>query len=166
MALAFCKGLAAAQGEVLAWTHADMQTDPADALKAYDLWLEKKDKKTLIKGARKSRAVLDAFFTFGMQLATYGALRVWMSDINAQPKLFSRDFYQAYLLQHAPYDFSLDLYLLYQAKRNGFRIATIPVDFSKRHAGEAKGGGGGWRPRLKLIKRTFAYIFQLRDNLR
>ena len=40
-------------------------------------------------------------------------LGVALNDINAQPKLFSREFYNNYILGQAPHDFSLDLYALY-----------------------------------------------------
>ena len=36
-------GLRAARGEFLAWTHADMQTDPADVLKGFDQLLAARD---------------------------------------------------------------------------------------------------------------------------
>lgn len=159
------KGLEAASGDVLSWTHADMQTDPGDVLKAYELWLNAGQEKLIVKGARRNRRLMESFFTFGMQMAAFYALGVWMDDINAQPKLFPRSFYESYLRRDPPHDFSLDLYLLYQAKINGYRVAVVPVHFGKRLHGEAK-GGGSWRTRIKLIRRTFAYIFQMRCKLR
>ncbi len=159
------KGLEAATGDVLAWTHADMQTDPKDVLKAYDLWLCAAEAKLVVKGARQNRRSLESFFTFGMQIVAFFALDTWMSDINAQPKLFPRSFYETYVRNDPPFDFSLDLFLLYQAKKHGYRLATVPVHFGKRLYGEAK-GGGSWRTRIQLIRRTFAYIFQLRKKLR
>ena len=32
--------------------------------------------------------------------------------------------------------------------------------------GEAKGGGGSWKNRIKLIKRTFQYILKLKESLK
>lgn len=157
-------GLQDASGDVLAWTHADMQTDPLDVLKAFDLYKSTADQKVIVKGKRKNRRLLETVFTFGMQLVASLALKTALDDINAQPKLFSRSFYERFLQQSAPHDFSLDLYLLYQARRHGYRVLDVPVFFAKRLHGEAK-GGGSWKTRIKLIKRTFAYIFELKKKV-
>jgi hypothetical protein len=77
--------------------------------------------------------------------------------------MFSRKFYEEYLNENAPWDFSLDLYLLYWAKKKN-TIYEIPVYFNKRMHGEAK-GGGSFKTRIKLIKRTFKYIFELRKKI-
>ena len=37
---------------------------------------------------------MESFFTFGMQIMVWLALKKYLSDINAQPKLFSREFYE------------------------------------------------------------------------
>lgn len=159
------QGLAAATGDVLAWTHADMQTDPKDVLTAFDLFRSQGGPEVFIKGKRQNRRLLETFFTFGMQVVASLALGVVLDDVNAQPKLFSRRFYQEHVAGQAPLDFSLDLYVLYRARRSGLPVVEVPVVFAKRLHGEAK-GGGSWKTRIKLIRRTFAYIFQLRDTLR
>lgn len=158
------QALATAEGEVLAWTHADLQTDPRDVLAAYDKYQQcsSPEKEVLIKGHRKQRRFLEAFFSLGMELFAFIFLRVYLREINAQPKMFSRNFYETYLLKDHPKDFSLDLYALFLARRYGSTIHSIPVYFKDRIYGEAKGGGGSWRIRLKLIKRTANYIMHLR----
>lgn len=161
------EGLSHCTGDILCWTHADLQTDPKDVITAFEKYIEltKNQNKVFIKGNRLRRRPLEVFFSFGMQIISWIVLRVYISDINAQPKLFSRDFYDNHLIKSPPDDFSLDLYALYLAKTNNFKIATIPVYFKKRLHGEAKGGGGGWKMRLKLIKRTFKYIFKLKARV-
>ena len=159
-------GLKVASGDVLAWTHADMQTDPEDVLRAYDTYEQQSNECIFIKGNRKNRHFMEAFFTFGMQMIVFFFLKSYLSDINAQPKLFSRKFYSLYLSKDAPYDFSLDLYAMYQAKKNGYKILTIPVYFAKREYGEAKGGGGSWKNKIKLIKRTLKYILEFSDRIK
>jgi glycosyltransferase involved in cell wall biosynthesis len=156
-------GLALAKAPVLAWTHADLQTDPADVIKAFELYRQHNNPQMLVKGRRTKRRFTEAFFTAGMQFITNAALHTRLSDINAQPKLFSRSFYER-IVTNAPHDFSLDLYFLYWAKRNG-RIASFPVVFKPRLHGEAK-GGGSFKTRMKLMKRTFKYIFTLRGQLK
>lgn len=157
-------GLEVANGDVLAWTHADMQTDPVDVVNGFDLYLNQGSEEILVKGKRKNRGVLEFIFTFGMQLIASLALRTYLDDINAQPKIFSKDFYQKFIKDKAPYDFSLDLFILYIAKKNGLIIKEIEVNFAKRMYGEAK-GGGSWKTRIKLIKRTISYILKLRKSL-
>ena len=97
-----------------------------------------------------------------MSLLSTLLLRVSLSDVNAQPKMFHRNFLEQ--LKDAPMDFSLDLYLLYQARTNSHLILEHPVHFGKRLHGEAKGGGsliGKW----KLILRTWKYILRLKREL-
>ena len=160
------KGLSQSCGDIMSWTHADLQTDPYDVIRAFNFYLEKtkNNEKIFIKGKRKNRRLSEVFFTFGMQIVAWLILRKRLDDINAQPKLFARSFYNNYLKENPPSDFSLDLYALYQAKTNGYTIMNIPVYFAKRIYGEAKGGGGGWRNRIRLIKRTFKYILKLKRN--
>ena len=154
--------LSHAKGNVLAWTHADLQTDPNDVIKAYELYRNRTSEKTILKGRRKNRQLTEALFTFGMQLVSWALLGTYLKDINAQPKLFSRAFYESILKKDAPSDFSLDLFLLYQAKKNNYAIHEIPVLFKKRQFGEAKGGSGSsLKTKLNLIKRTLAYIIKL-----
>ncbi|MDG1436740.1 MAG: hypothetical protein P8P83_03015 [Rickettsiaceae bacterium] len=150
---------------MLAWTHADMQTDPADVIKALDLYNDSKDDLLIIKGRRKNRKLVESFFTFGMQIVVFLLLKTYLNDINAQLKLFSRKFYEKYIQNKAPKDFSLDLYLLYQAKINKYKILEIPVYFKDRIHGEAK-GGGSFKTRVKLIVRTFKYIFKTRKEIK
>ncbi|MCS7005861.1 MAG: glycosyltransferase family 2 protein [Cytophagales bacterium] len=159
-------GLKEATGDILAWTHADMQTDPKDVLTGFDLLQQQPNPfRVFVKGKRKNRRWIEAFFTWGMQVLSSIVLKTSLDDINAQPKIFSRDFYNKFLTQEAPYDFSLDLYVLYQAKKNGYTILEIPVFFNKRIYGEAK-GGGSFKTRIKLIKRTWKYIFELAKKLK
>lgn len=157
-------GVRAASGEIIAWTHADLQTDPADVVAAYRAHREAlRDGRAIVKGRRTGRGLFDAFFTAGMSVVASVMLGSSLSDINAQPKMFNRA-----LLEHlsaAPDDFSLDVYLLYVARRAGLDVLEHPVVFADRQHGEAKGGGslGG---KAKLIKRTLAFLGQLRQEIK
>ena len=146
------KGLQKAKGDILSWTHADLQTDPYDVVLAFKEHKKHNDSDLVIKGKRRNRNFIDSFFTWGMQVYCSLKLKSMLNDINAQPKLFSRKFYEQNF-KNPPLDFSLDLFLLINAKK----IKTVDVFFHKRKFGEAKGGGtflGKW----KLIKRTISYI--------
>jgi glycosyltransferase involved in cell wall biosynthesis len=151
------QGLLQAQAPILSFTHADMQTSPDDVLRAYDEYKKNNDTNTLIKGIRRKRNRIDAFFTYLMQLYTNFKLKTALTDINAQPKLFSKQFFDT-IKNDAPYDFSFDLYLLYFAQKKG-TINTIDVVFAKRKFGQAK-GGGSIKGKLKLMKRTLLFINQ------
>lgn len=156
-------GLNESKGQIVSWTHADLQTEPKDVLNAYNKYkslLLKKE--VIIKGERKNRSLFDSFFTFLMSIYTFLILRLWLFDINAQPKIFHRSFINN--LKNPPIDFSLDLYLLYFFKSRKVKILSYPVFFANRQFGEAKGGGtikGKWR----LIIRTISYIHQLKKTV-
>lgn len=156
------EGVLKAKGKYIGWTHADLQTDPNDILTAYELIVRNKTQKSIVKGKRKGRNFFDSFFTFGMGLVSSYLMGMRLNDINAQPKVFPKTFIKE--IKNYPRDFSLDLYLLYTAKKNGYRILEIPVDFKKRLYGEAK-GGGSIIGKYKLIKRTFSYILKLKRDL-
>jgi glycosyltransferase involved in cell wall biosynthesis len=155
-------GIKEAKGDIIAWTHADLQTDPEDVLNAYSIHFEGGNKfKSILKGKRVGRNIFDTFFTYGMGLLSSLLLKKPLSDINAQPKMFHKSFLEK--LTDAPDDFSLDLYLLFQARKNKYEILEYPVTFSKRLYGEAKGGGtlkGKW----KLIKRTWAHMNEIKNK--
>ena len=157
------QGLRSAKGEVLAWTHADMQTDPLDVLTGFDLFDKNKSAMLLVKGKRRNRPFLDEFFTKGMELFASFMLKTHLSDINAQPKIFSKYFFDQ-IEANAPLDFSLDLYFLYHAIKNG-QVLDFPVYFNQRLHGEAK-GGGSLKTKYKLTKRTLAYILSLSKTLK
>ena len=157
-------GLRQSAGEYLAWTHADLQTDPQDVLLAFErLLADPHPTQCLVRGRRIGRPLLDHAFTLGMGWVASAALTARLHDINAQPKLFHRDLLTA--MGDAPGDFSLDLYLLYLAQRQGLTLLEQPVYFGERQHGEAKGGGslGG---KVRLTRRTLEYIFRLRRQLR
>ena len=148
----------------IAWTHADMQTDIHDVFNIFNKHKAKLST-SIIKGKRRKRKLLDSILTLGMQFFVIMLLRVNIQDINAQPKIFSRSFFIKYISKHYPNDFSLDLYLLYMAKQNNYKIIEEAVNFNKRQYGEAKGGGGSIKNRIALIKRTFKYILKLREKI-
>lgn len=158
-------GVRTARGEVIAWTHADLQTDLEDVITIYkEVKNDLIEKKCIVKGRRRNRKLLDVFFTFGMSVIASVLLKKKLSDINAQPKMFHRSFLA--FLENAPLDFSLDLYLLYKAKTEGFEILSKPVFFHKRLHGEAKGGGGSLKGKMRVVNRTLLYIKKLRNEIK
>lgn len=157
-------GLKEAGGEYIGWTHADMQTDPKDVLKALKIIEENADsEKIFVKGDRKGRSVFDQFFTIGMSLfeSVYMGCKLW--DINAQPNIFHHSFFNEWV-KDAPDDFSLDLYVLYKAKKLDLDVIRFNVMFPERIYGESSwndGLGAKW----KFIKRTLQFSVQLKRKL-
>jgi glycosyltransferase involved in cell wall biosynthesis len=155
-------GLAAATGEILGWTHADMQTDPMDALRGLEIF-SRLGPGIFVKGRRYGRPLADVAFTVGMSAFETLLLRQPMWDINAQPTLFPRAFYETW--RGAPHDFSLDLYAYYQARRAGLPVHRFPVEFGKRAHGVSH-WNVNWAAKRKFIRRTVDFSLQLRKSLK
>jgi len=158
------QGLKSAKGEYLCWTHADMQTDPKDTIKAYQLIIKQKNpKKSFIKGNRKGRPFFDKFFEFGMSIFETLILRTKLFDINAQPNLFHKSFLK--LMTNPPEDFSFDLYVYYLVKLNNYPLKKFQVFFPERLHGES-----AWntsiQAKFKFIKRTLDFSFKLKKMLK
>ena len=156
------KGLSHCKGEIIGWTHADLQTDPLDCIKAFKEYENLSIEQNLfIKGNRKNRPMHDRFFTFGMSLFETFLLGKLIYDVNAQPTVFPRKFFNSWI--NPPRDFSLDLYSYYLAKKNNYVIKRINVDFLKRISGQSK-----WNinfiSRIRFILRTIIYSFKLKLN--
>ncbi len=158
------EGLRATRGVFVGWTHADSQYDPRIITAGFALVANAPQPvNTIVQGRRIGRNLFDSFFTGVMTLVASTALAVWVSDINAQPKLFPRELLAA--MKRPPNDFSLDLYALFVARKRGMTVLRLPVNFGLRVHGEAK-GGGSVRLKWKLTKRTLAFILQLRRDAR
>ena len=154
------QGLKIAKGQFLAWTHADMQTNPLDILKGMRL-IKGEQKKIFIKGLRKGRKISDSFFTFGMSLFATFNLGYFLWDINAQPCIFPSSFFEDWI--DPPNDFSLDLYAYFQAKRKGYQIKRFDVNFGKRIFGVSKWNFNLYS-KIKFIKRNLLYIVELSNR--
>ena len=154
-------GLRAARGDILGWTHADLQTDPQDVLCGLALF-EQKGSNTFVKGRRYGRPFGDVFFTMGMSFFELILLGKKMWDINAQPTIFSRNFFESW--SDPPYDFSLDLFAYYQALQSGLAIYRFPVHFGKRIHGVSH-WNINWDARRKFIQRTIDFSLQLKRRL-
>ena len=130
-------GLHATSGEILAWTHADMQADPMDAafgLKLFEKSAHPRD--LFVKGRRYGRPFGDIVFTIGMSAFETLLLRRAMWDINAQPTMCHRSVFEQWC--EPPHDFSLDLYAYFQARRKRLVVKRFPVLFGERAHGVSR----------------------------
>ena len=149
------QGLRQCRGEYIGWTHADMQTDPADILKALEI-IEREQGLVFVKGNRKGRPLFDVFFTAGMSLFEAFYLHTKLYDINAQPNIFPRVFFDEW--KNPPYD-------LYMARRKNLKVIRFPVLFPERIYGESK-WNTGLKAKWKFIKRTMEFSVKLKKELR
>jgi len=157
-------GLLEAKGEFIGYTHADMQTDPEDVLKALEVIENQENPKNCyIKGDRKGRPLFDQFFTMGMSAfeSIYLGTKLW--DINAQPNIFHRSFFDS-VKNSCPKDFSLDLYFLYMAQKNCLEVIRFDVVFPERIHGSSS-WNDGFASKWKFIKRTLDFSFKLKKEL-
>lgn len=154
------QGLKACTGEFIGWTHADMQTDPADLMKALNIIEENNsDEKIFVKGNRKGRPPFDQFFTSGMSIFETLYMGVKLYDVNAQPNVFSRKFFETW--KNPPKDFALDLYALYMAQKSRLHIERFDVIFPERLYGESH-WNSGLASKWKFIKRTIDFSRNLK----
>ncbi|MDR6676684.1 glycosyltransferase family 2 protein [Pseudomonas oryzihabitans] len=154
-------GLRSAKGDVLGWTHADMQTDPYDFYRGLQFF-ESQGYDIFVKGRRYGRPWTDVLFTLGMSVFESVLLARPMWDINAQPTMFSRDFFESW--DAPPDDFSLDLYAYYQAKVRGLRVYRFSVRFGERANGVSH-WNVNWVAKRKFIQRTIAFSLKLKKRI-
>jgi glycosyltransferase involved in cell wall biosynthesis len=156
-------GLANTTAPFIGWTHADMQTDPYDLIRALHI-LEKANWPTdlYVKGNRKGRPLFDDVFTMGMSLYETVYLGAPLWDINAQPNIFHRSFYERW--DNPPHDFSLDLYAYYMAHHLRLRIQRFPVRFPERIHGSSS-WNTGLAAKQKFIRRTLLFSKELKQRL-
>jgi glycosyltransferase involved in cell wall biosynthesis len=154
-------GLRASSGNIIGWTHADLQTDPKDILNGLILF-EKYGDDIFVKGQRYGRPYMDVIFTVGMSVFETFLLARPMWDINAQPTMFSRRFFESWT--NPPDDFSLDLYAYYQAQSYGLKVHRFPVRFGKRVHGVSH-WNVNWAAKRKFISRTVEFSLELKKKI-
>lgn len=156
-------GLAAARGDIIGWTHADLQTDPMDALIGFAMFKTAADpEKLFVKGKRYGRPFGDQLFTLGMSVFETLLFGRVLRDVNAQPNLFARTVFEGW--RNPPDDFALDTYAYAVAKADGLRVERFPVAFTSRLHGHSH-WNINWQAKLKFIRRTLDFSFRLRREL-
>ena len=152
-------GLRAARGDLLATFHADLQCDPRDVFRAFEVYRSAPERPLLVKGVRHGRPLGAVAVTRGMEAAALILLQARLHEINAQPKLFDRQLVGA--LAHPPLDFRFDLYLLLKARELGYRTRTIDVRFPPRLHGQSN-WASSFRSRIRTIAGFIAYMASYR----
>ncbi len=151
------KGLKIAEGEILSWTHADIQTDPKDLIKGLKFF-DSKNKNIFVKGLRYGRPFDERLFTISMSFFCSFILRKFLWDINAQPTMFSASLLSNW--ENPPNDFSLDLFAYFEAIKRGYKIHRFPVNFGSRLYGKSS-----WNinllSKLRFIIRSIKFTLKL-----
>jgi len=156
-------GLHAARGEFLAWTHADMQTDPGDVITGICLIeKEKHPHQVFVKGRRKNRPFSGRLITGGMSCIESLLFKSRIYDVNAQPNIFHRSFFERW--KNPPHDFNLELYTFVMARRMLLKMIRFPVQFPERIHGKSR-VFTGFGALLRVIRRTLVYSIELKKNL-
>jgi glycosyltransferase involved in cell wall biosynthesis len=157
------QGLRHCQSEFVGWTHADMQTDPRDLVRAFEILKDNQfSERIYIKGKRHGRSHGDNLFTLGMSVfeSIYLGKPLW--DINAQPNIFARSFFEQW--QNPPFDFALDLYAYFLACKMDLKIIRFDVLFPPRQHGVSS-WNTGLQSKVKFIKRTLEFSAKLKKSL-
>ena len=156
------QGLKKAKGQYISWTHADLQTDPYDVIIGFEKFKKELSPKIFIKGNRLGRPFKDVVFTIGMSIFETILLKNFFWDVNAQPNIFHKNFFN--MLEKIPLDFSFDLFFYFNAKKKNLKILRFPVKYPQRKFGVSH-WNTDFKNKMKFIKRTIKYSFQLKKEL-
>ena len=152
------EGLKATKGNYVGWAHADLQTPLLDFFKLFEIIKNKT--KIYGKGSRINNRGYDGIVSrFHESLASM-ILGHKMEEINAQPKIFSRDVLKYFTA--IPKNWTvLDTYSFYVCLINKIEVVSIDVVFKTRIHGHSK-----WKNNLVIfLKHNFfnlIYLFKLR----
>lgn len=156
------EGIKQTNSKFIAWTHADLQIPSDNVAMIINDFLKKDKKESLIfKGKRNGRGQFDKFFTYMMSFLGYILTGIFVNDINAQPKVFSREL--VIEIENYPDDFSIDTHLLFTGKKKNYIIEEKDSLFLDREFNEAK-GGGSLMGKLKLSYNTLVYFYNFKNS--
>ena len=149
------KGLSRGNGDVIGWTHGD---DLNFSKKISAILNNNFDKKNFfLKGYRQgNRPLMDTIFTYGFNSLSSFFLITKLWEISAYPTLFSKKLFIDYK-KYLPYDFSIDLYLFFLAKKNKYKIERLKYKYDKR-----KHGTSSWNQNIfSKFKLSGVYLLQI-----
>ncbi len=147
-------GLKSTTGKYIGWAHADLQTPLVDFFRLFQIIKNKK--KIYGKGYRINNRGYDGIVSrFHEKLASI-ILGYKMEEINAQPKIFSRDVLDYFT--KIPKNWTvLDTYSTYVCMVNKVEIVKVDVLFKTRIHGHSK-----WKNNLiTFLKHIFFNVFYL-----
>ena len=152
-------GLLKSKGELIGWFHADLQYSIFEVVEGLRKLPQDAE---YIKGKRRGRTLFQNFISLNMSIFESLMFKSLLSDINAQPTLFTRTFIAK--LSDIPNDFSIDLYSYVMAKKFKLIVKRFSVNFIKRSYGNSS-WNFGVMSLIKMSLRTIKYSILLRKNL-
>lgn len=142
------RGLQSTRAPWVGFTHADLQCEPQDAIKAFLLC---RNNPNLIKGRRKNRHWFDWMVSRSFELSVGIIWGFWRFDLNAQPKIFSRELIEK--LENPPAGITFDAFVLWSAKKMGIPIREIEVTLASRSHGSSH-----WNRGVRKRLATFIHV--------
>ena len=155
------KGLENSNGDYVGWLHADMQVSPDSMIEVIKLNEISKNKKVFYKGSRKNRKFIEHFFTFFMGVYATLVFQKRLYDIGAIPVLFDRELIKK--LGKIPYDFTIETYVYYIAKKEDYEIVRFPVYMNERESGLSS-WNRSFISRIKLSWQLMKGLLKIRLN--
>lgn len=153
------QGLENASSQYIGWTHADLQTDLFDLIRAYELIQNTKKTFLTIKGVRYARNLSENIISKGMSLISKLFFFPWNTfEINAQPSIYHKSI-KSYL-KNCPNDYNFDIYAYLISFYLKFDQIRFPVLFPSRRFGKSH-----WNinifSKVSFILKTFLFIIKL-----
>ena len=149
-------GIQNTKSEIICWTHADLQIPVSDVINIIKKYQSNnKYQNYLYKGNRNNRKIFDLLFTKLMSLVGLLFTGIYINDINAQPKIFSRSNVSDFI--NYPDDFTIDAHILYSHKKKNKIIQSYNSTFLERTGNKPK-GGGSLIGKIKLSVKTISYF--------
>lgn len=155
------KGLENSNGNYVGWLHADMQVLPDSMLEFIRLNELSKEGKVFYKGSRKNRKFIEHFFTFFMGVYATLVFQKILYDIGAIPVLFDKELIKK--MKKIPYDFTIETYVYYIAKKENYKIVRLPVYMNERESGLSS-WNRGFISRIKLSWQLMKGLLKIRIN--
>lgn len=138
-------GIKDAKAPVIVWTHADLQSDLWDVIRAIESYeMNLSTDSLIIKGKRLNRPISDTCISKALSLINWAINRVSLSDVNSQPNLIPRKVLDS--LPSIPNDSTFELYIFTMALKKQLLIKRIDVRFPRRKFGI--GSNQGFRRKI------------------
>ncbi len=147
----------------LGWIHGDLQFQYSKLDEIFNklISLDNQNTHVFIKGIRKGRSTSENLFSYFMGKIASLILKIRMTEINAQPTIFSNILMDK--LTNPPKGFELDTYIYFQALKNNYEIVREEVIFPKRQFGFSN-WNTGFSSRIRFSITLIKYFIELKKE--
>jgi glycosyltransferase involved in cell wall biosynthesis len=154
-----------ARGSFIGWTHGDNQTDILDIIRFYNILENLSDRTGVVpllalKGVRYARSIADSAVSSAMTiLASIIYFPFFMSEINAQPSIYSSNLFRS--IESFPDDYNIDAFCWIYARIHKYRIIRLPVLFPPREYGQSS-WNVSFSSKVRFMYRQFVFLLSYR----